>query len=420
MNAIYSNYAFICMNSMSEYVKPRKNEFLRKFENFYFEIPFLSKLPPKVSVPIFSLISVNIVVWIVAAIVISLVNRSLFLSVLLSWTLGLRHALDADHITAIDNLTRRLLSTDKPMSTVGTWFSIGHSTVVLITCIVVAATSSKFADRWNNFQTIGGIIGTSVSMGLLLLLAIGNTVLLVRLSYWLWMYRKSGVTKDEGVTGFLARKMQRLFRLVDSPWKIYVLGFVFGLGFDTSTEVSLLGIATLQALKGTSIWAILLFPIVFLVGMCLVDTTDGALMYYAYSYSSGETNPYFSRLYYSIILTFVSVIAAFTIGIIQMLMLIISVHPMESTFWNGLNRLSDNYEIVGGCICGAFVLAGLFGISMHNYFKKKFTPPVQVGNDREDEVLEKNKELENVSKNSISVQISESEKVSYDTVDSKV
>ncbi|WBW74455.1 plasma membrane NiCoT heavy metal ion transmembrane transporter Nic1 [Schizosaccharomyces osmophilus] len=308
------------------------------------------------------------------------------------------------------------------MSTVGTWFSAGHSTVVLIVCIVVAATSTTFKDRWDNFQTVGGIIGTSVSMGLLLLLAIGNAVLLVRLGHRLAIYRKTGIMNDQGLSSYFAQKMQKLFKLVNSPWKIYILGFVFGLGFDTSTEVSLLGIATLQALKATSIWTILLFPIVFLVGMCLVDTTDGALMYYAYSYSARESNPYFSRLYYSIILTLVSVIAAFTIGIIQMLTLIVSVHPMESTFWDGLNKLSDNYEIVGGCICGAFVLAILFGICMQNYFEKMFSPIVQENDDQGIEVSKIDEQHENPKKSSSSIQISETESGNpyFDVVASKI
>ncbi|EEB09611.1 NiCoT heavy metal ion transporter Nic1 [Schizosaccharomyces japonicus yFS275] len=338
----------------------------------YEKIPLLCKVPRKVSIPIVCLVIWNIAAWIVVSVILATTSSRLFASIILAWTYGLRHALDADHITAIDNLTRRLLGSEKPLSTVGTWFSLGHSTVVTITCLVVAITASKFADKWDNFEKVGGVIGTSVSMAFLFLLAIGNSVLLVRLYIRLRRYCRTGVESDHGASGFWMQHLSKVFQLVDRPWKIYILGFVFGLGFDTSSEIALLGIASLQAISGVSIWLILLFPLIFLSGMCLVDTIDGALMYYAYSSSVSAKNGYFTRCYYSFVLTVISVIAAYTIGVIQMLSLIENVGDKHGSFWDLLDSVSGHYEIVGASICGLFVLGGLLSICLHDWIKNKY------------------------------------------------
>jgi high-affinity nickel-transport protein len=224
------------------------------------------------------LVTANLAVWIAAAIVLRF-HPALISPAALSYTLGLRHALDADHISAIDLMTRRLIASGQRPATVGTFFSLGHSTIVIITCIVVAATSGALRDRFDGFTRVGNIIGTSVSAAFLIILCIGNGWVLYklvkRLKEVLAEQRRVGEVieteadsapqdqfKFEG-GGFLARVFKGLFQAIDRPWKMYPLGVVFGLGFDTSSEIAILGIASIQAVQGTSIWLILIFPILF-------------------------------------------------------------------------------------------------------------------------------------------------------------
>lgn len=254
---------------------------------------FLRHLPPKPkflagipsnSIRIISLlVVVNIAVWVAAAIVLRF-HPALISPAALSYTLGLRHALDADHISAIDLMTRRLIASGQRPATVGTFFSLGHSTIVIVTCIVVAATSGALRKRFDDFTRVGNIIGTSVSAAFLIILCLGNGWVLYKLVQRLRAVlderrrrlqedniNESGEDADadananfslEGA-GFLARVFKKLFKAIDRPWKMYPLGVVFGLGFDTSSEIAILGIASIQAVKGTSIWLILIFPILF-------------------------------------------------------------------------------------------------------------------------------------------------------------
>lgn len=243
----------------------------------------LRALPPAVVRQIGFLIVINLIIWAAIGVVLRLFPK-LISSAVLSYTLGLRHALDADHISAIDLMTRRLIASGQRPVSVGTWFSLGHSTIVVITCIVVAATSGALRQRFDGFQRVGNIIGTSVSAAFLLILCAGNSWVLYRLVKRLQeLLRKQreesiresdevGVAQEEDVAagqldlegaGFLARLFRNLFRIVDRPWKMYPLGVMFGLGFDTSSEIAILGIASIQGATGTSLWLILIFPVLF-------------------------------------------------------------------------------------------------------------------------------------------------------------
>jgi high-affinity nickel-transport protein len=215
----------------------------------------ISRLPPQLryldlpAVRIIALlILVNLIIWVVVAIVLHS-HATLSSTALLSYTLGLRHALDADHISAIDLMTRRQVATGSKPVTVGTWFSLGHSTIVIITCIVVAATSGALEQRFQGFRNVGGVIGTAVSAGVLILLGIGNAWILMKLVQRMRVVLREEVTadrEDEGAAaglnleggGLMVRLFKRLFKLIDRPWKMYPLGVLFGLGFDTSSEVS--------------------------------------------------------------------------------------------------------------------------------------------------------------------------------------
>lgn len=230
-------------------------------------------LPASATLIISTLVVVNIVVWIAVAIVLRY-EPSLAASAVLSYTLGLRHALDADHISAIDLMTRRLIASGSKPVTVGMFFSLGHSTIVVITCVVVAATSGALEDRFEGFQQVGGIIGTSISAAVLLILGIANAWILVILIKRLRKILKErlpedgvGGEADKGLDleggGVMARVFKKIFKFIDRPWKMYPLGVLFGLGFDTSSEVAVLGIASLHGAAGTSIWLILIFPILF-------------------------------------------------------------------------------------------------------------------------------------------------------------
>lgn len=243
---------------------------------------FLRALPTNSVVAISALLLVNVLVWCAIAVVLRF-HPALISPAALSYALGLRHALDADHISAIDLMTRRLIADGQRPATVGTFFSLGHSTIVIVTCVVVAATSGALRDRFDDFTRVGNIIGTAVSATVLIVLCLGNGWLLYRLVARLrevlaaQRYRLGEDSADAdadaadeaagrfdlGGGGFLARAFRFLFSIIDRPWKMYPLGVVFGLGFDTSSEVAILGIASLQALQGTSIWLILIFPILF-------------------------------------------------------------------------------------------------------------------------------------------------------------
>lgn len=219
------------------------------------------------------LICVNIIVWIAAGIILRY-EPSLASSAVLSYTLGLRHALDADHIAAIDLMTRRLVASGQKPVTVGMFFSLGHSTIVIITCIVVAATAGALQDRFGGFQEIGGMIGTGISAFVLIVLGVGNAWVLMKLVQRIRALLKEEVPEDgtrsadnvglgfeEG--GLLVRFFKKIFKFIDRPWKMYPLGVLFGLGFDTSSEVAVLGISSLAGASGTSLWLILIFPALF-------------------------------------------------------------------------------------------------------------------------------------------------------------
>jgi high-affinity nickel-transport protein len=220
---------------------------------------------------------VDVLVWIAVAVVLRF-HPLLSSSAVLSYTFGLRHALDADHISVIDLMTRRLIASGSRPVTVGMFFSLGHSTIVVVTCIVVAATSGALEKRFDGFERVGNIVGTSVSAGVLILLGIGNAWIL-----WVLIRKLRRVLNEqveENTTGFVGdggfnleggglmwRLLKKVFNVIDRPWKMYFVGVLFGLGFDTSSEIAVIGIASIQGAEGTSIWLILIFPVLF-TGMC--------------------------------------------------------------------------------------------------------------------------------------------------------
>ncbi|KHN99712.1 high affinity nickel transport protein nic1 [Metarhizium album ARSEF 1941] len=343
---------------------------------------FLSGVPSNAIAIVGLLVTVNLLIWASIAIVLHY-HPALISAAALSYTLGLRHALDADHISAIDLMTRRLVSLGQRPATVGTFFSLGHSTIVIVTCVVVAATSGALRDRFDGFTRVGNIIGTAVSATVLIVLCVANAFILHSLVRKLQLElqrRRAPAALHHDASqhhhlhveggGVLVRVFKFLFKAVDRPWKMYPLGVVFGLGFDTSSEVAILGIASLQALKGTSIWLILIFPILFTSGMCLIDTTDGAAMVTLYS-SKAFSRDLVALLYYQIVLSGITVLVSAFIGIIQLLSLIQNVADPEGSFWDGVGAIGDHFDIVGGSICGVFLLVGIVSIVLYRPWRRR-------------------------------------------------
>lgn len=349
---------------MDEARQPLLRRMRKKAVAYHEQTPYLRRLPGSAIAIILFLVLVNLLVWIACSIVLRF-HTSLVSTAVLAYTLGLRHALDADHIAAIDLCTRRLVASGQRPVTVGTFFSLGHSTIVIVTAIIVAASSAAISDRFDSFSDIGGIIGSSVSSAFLIILGTMNGYILLKLVTALREAIRSPIGHEQVDSGKLfvgggcmTALLQRLFRLIDRPWKMYPLGVLFGLGFDTSSEVALLGISSIQAAKGTSMWLILIFPILFTAGMCLLDTTDGAAMMSLYS-SARLASDSIAVLYYQSVLTAITVAVALAIGTLQLLTMILSIHPeLDGPFWHGVEVAGDKYDIIGGSICGAFVVFG--------------------------------------------------------------
>ena len=244
----------------------------------------------------------------------------------------------------------------------------------MVTSIVVAATASAVSSKFGAFSSIGGIIGTSVSAAFLIILGIMNIFVLHQLIQQMKRLIATACGEEQDLeikgAGCLFFLFQKMFKLIDRPWKMYPLGVMFGLGFDTSSEVALLGIASIQGAKGTSIWLILVFPVLFTVGMCLLDTVDGALMMALYT-STTLAKDKIAILYYSIVLTIITVVVATVIGMVQMLTLILNVGRLSGKFWSGVAVAGDHYDIIGGAICCSFVFFGGASVVIYKPWRRR-------------------------------------------------
>jgi len=286
----------------------------------------------------------------------------------LAYTFGLRHAVDADHIAAIDNVTRKLMQQGKKPVSVGFFFSLGHSTIVFGLSIAIALTSIALKDRFDSLESIGGMIGTSVSAFFLLVIAIANIFILMAVYRTFQHVKNGGQYVDEDLNliltkrGFFGRIFRNLFRLIDHSWQMYPVGFLFGLGFDTATEVGLLGISATVAAKGLPIWSILVFPTLFTAGMALIDSTDSILMVGAYGWAFVKP---IRKLYYNMTITFVSIVVALLIGGIEALGLIGNEFALKGGFWEMMDSLNDNFGTIGFVIIGVFVISWIISILIY-------------------------------------------------------
>jgi len=279
---------------------------------------------------------------------------------LLAYGFGLRHAVDADHIAAIDNVTRKLMQEGQRPVGVGFFFSLGHSTVVVLASIAIAATATAFREQLDSFRGVGGVVGTLVSAFFLLAIAVMNMVILATVYRAFRRVRAGEPYAEEDLDmllaggGLLARLFRPLFRMIRRSWHMYPLGFLFGLGFDTATEVGLLGISAAQAARGMPVWSILVFPALFTAGMSLVDTTDGILMLGAYGWAFVRP---LRKLYYNMTITFVSVLVALLVGGIEVLGLAGDQFGLKGPFWDWIGALNDNFGTLGYLIIAIFVVS---------------------------------------------------------------
>jgi nickel/cobalt transporter (NiCoT) family protein len=292
---------------------------------------------------------------------------------LLAYTFGLRHAVDADHIAAIDNVTRKLMQQGKRPVATGLFFSLGHSTIVFGLSAAIALTSVALKRRFGSFEVIGGIIGTAMSAFFLLAIAMANILILVSLYHTFQHVKRGGRFVDEDLNlllakrGFFGRLFRSLFGLIEHSWQMYLVGFLFGLGFDTATEVGLLGISATEATKGLPIWSILVFPSLFTAGMALIDSTDSILMLGAYGWAFVKP---IRKLYYNLTITFVSVLVALLIGGIEVLGLIGGQLKMHGTVWDLIGALNESFGVIGFIIIGVFVLS--WGVSFLIYRMNRY------------------------------------------------
>lgn len=304
---------------------------------------------------------------------------------ILAYTLGLRHGVDADHICAIDNTTRKLLQQGKRPYTVGTWFSLGHSTVVMAMLVALVVAARFILATYPTFAAVGAVLGAAISGGFLYLIAFINLLILGEV-YRLFRSLRTGSLDERGLEeqlsrgGFMNRYFRFLFKFVEEPWQIYPVGVLFGLGFDTATEVTLIAIAVTvgTATAGFPLWIVLVLPLLFTCGMVLTDTSDGIGMRYAYGWAFAKP---IRKIYYNLTMTLISVLVAFVIGTFELLgVLAAELHLRGGPlgFWNAMNWLSSANGPYGMDVWGyvglgvVLLFLGCWGLAMLVYRWKRF------------------------------------------------
>jgi high-affinity nickel-transport protein len=279
---------------------------------------------------------------------------------LTAYTLGLRHAFDADHISAIDNTTRKLMAERKRPLSVGFFFSLGHSTVVFVLAVLFAAgiraLGGEVKNSGSTLHTVTNLIGTGVSGGFLYLIAALNVVILVGIlrifrDMRRGEYDEAELERQLNTRGLMNRVYGRFTKTIKQPWQMYPIGILFGLGFDTATEVALLFLAAGAAGAGLPFYAILCLPILFAAGMSLLDTIDGSFMNFAYDWAFSKP---VRKVYYNLTITGLSVAVALIIGTVELLGLAATKLSLRGGFWEWIAQI--NINTLGYVIVAMFVL----------------------------------------------------------------
>ena len=291
----------------------------------------------------------------------------------LAYTLGMRHAFDADHISAIDNTTRKLMSEGQRPLAVGFFFSLGHSSVVFALAMLlnfgIKALGSQLKDDDSTLHHYTGLIGTTVSGTFLMLIAILNLVILVSIvGVFIKMrqgaYDEAELEKHLDSRGLLMRFFGPIARRIDKSWKMYPLGILFGLGFDTATEIGLLVLAGSSVIAGLPWWAIISLPLFFAGGMSLLDTIDGSFMNFAYGWAFSKP---VRKVYYNIIITGLSVAVALFVGGLELCQVFANQLNLTGGFWD--YALAFNLNSAGYFIVGAFVVVWTIALLLWKYGK---------------------------------------------------
>jgi len=292
---------------------------------------------------------------------------------ILAYTLGMRHAFDADHIAAIDNTTRKLVQDGQRPLSVGFFFSLGHSTIVFALAVLlnfgIRALDDQVKNDSSGLHNVTGIIGTTVSGGFLYLIALLNLVVLVSIVR-VFREMRTGAYSDQELERQLDNRglMNRIFggyaKRIDTPWKMYPVGILFGLGFDTATEVALLVLAGTAVVSGLPFYAILSLPVLFAAGMCLLDTADGCFMNFAYDWAFAKP---VRKVYYNLTITGLSVFVAFFIGTIELVGLLGQELNLTGGFWDFMASFDINKA--GFVIVGVFALTWAVALSVWRFGK---------------------------------------------------
>jgi high-affinity nickel-transport protein len=285
---------------------------------------------------------------------------------IVSYLLGLRHAVDADHIAAIDNTTRKLLQQNKRPVTVGMWFSLGHSTVVIALTVALVLATRAVVNALPAFKTGGALVGTVISGVFLSIIGVVNVLIVLD------VYRTFTGLKDGKLTtaqlddalnknSFMSKTFGKLFKIVNEPWQIYPVGVLFGLGFDTATQIALIGI-TIGVSGSVPFWYVLIMPLLFTVGMVTIDTSDGISMRCAYGWAFLKP---IRKIYYNLTITIVSVLVAFAIGGIELIQVFASELRLTTGFWGFLAAL--DFETMGYAIIAIFLVSWLIAMAYYRY-----------------------------------------------------
>jgi high-affinity nickel-transport protein len=303
-----------------------------------------------------------------------------------AYTLGLRHAFDADHISAIDNTTRKLMNEGKRPLSIGFWFSLGHSTIVIAIGVgIVIAEKTVYgavSNTHSGLHQFGGVFGTAVSACFLYLIGLLNLVILAGIlrvfrSMRNGAYDEAELERQLQNRGFMYRFFGRWMKTITREWQMYPVGIVFGLGFDTATEIALLATTALLATQHLPFYAILCLPILFTAGMSVMDTLDGIFMNFAYSWAF--FNPV-RKVYYNLAITGLSVSICFFIGTIELLGLLpTEVNGLHGGFWSYMEAFDINKA--GFVIVGMFIIcwAAALGFWKFGHVEEKWTARLKGG-----------------------------------------
>ena len=293
------------------------------------------------------LVLANLAAWLWACFGLGAAPEAMAAAVL-AYSLGLKHAVDADHIAAIDNTTRKLMNQGRGALAGGMWFSLGHSTVVLMVTLVIALASDGARDRLDGLKDAGALLGTAVSVLFLVVIGTGNLVVLVRL----WRQWRCGADVVPAMpAGPMGRLLRPVLGLVSRSWHLYPVGFLFGLGFDTATEIGLLGLSAAAAVHGLPLHAVLAYPLLFAAAMMTVDMLDGIMMVGVYGWALRQPG---RALGYNLFVTLLSVGVAFGIGLIEAAGLIGDEMKFGGGLWTAVGALNDQFGSLGLGIVALF------------------------------------------------------------------